>query len=42
VAPLHPRLWWDERALPRLMDVVLAERTAGIWRERAWRTGLEA
>jgi SAM-dependent methyltransferase len=27
--------WWDERALPRLVDVVLTERTAGRWRERA-------
>ena len=26
---------WDDRALPRLMDVILTERTAGGWRERA-------
>lgn len=24
--------WWEERALPRLMDVVLADRVAGRWR----------
>jgi len=29
------RHWWDDRALPRLVDVVLAEGTAGVWRERA-------
>ena len=26
------RHWWDERLLPRLVDVVLADATAGSWR----------
>ena len=29
------RRWWEDRALPRLVDAVLTDRTAGGWRERA-------
>ncbi len=32
---MHLQHWWDDRALPRLMDLVLTEATAGVWRERA-------
>lgn len=35
--PVDPRRWWDERALPRLVDLVLADEGA-----RRYRTGATA
>jgi len=31
---MNPQHWWEERALPRLVDLALAERTTGDWRRR--------
>ena len=33
--PMGPRRWWEERALPRLVDLVLADEAAGRYRGRA-------
>ncbi|HEX2704324.1 MAG TPA: class I SAM-dependent methyltransferase [Candidatus Lustribacter sp.] len=28
------RAWWDQWAMPRLVDVVLSDATVGVWRQR--------
>jgi ubiquinone/menaquinone biosynthesis C-methylase UbiE len=32
---MGPRRWWEQRALPRLVDLVLADEAAGRYRSRA-------
>ncbi|HYN30743.1 MAG TPA: methyltransferase domain-containing protein [Dermatophilaceae bacterium] len=35
-APERLSGWWDAAAMPRLVDVVLSDRTVGPWREQAY------